>query len=276
LNLYMQGVDPGLDFSNIEDIRETYERCTRMDVSVRHPYAGELVFTAFSGSHQDAINKGMKAMEGSNSGLWEVPYLPVDPHDVGRSYEAVIRVNSQSGKGGVAFVLERDFGLSLPRWLQVELAQEVQKHSEKQGGEVDSDTINRIFRDRFVVDSNPVALTGYQLDRSGGRDAITVHITDRGVKRSLQGSGEGALSAFVDALTRNNQRRIAVVDYNEHAIGEGTNAEAVTYVQLNIDGQRVSGVAIDRDVVSASMKAVLSAWNRSILQAEGEPRQKVA
>ena len=152
----------------------------------------------------------------------------------------------------------------------------MQKYSEQRGGEVDSDTINDIFRARFVADSDPVALTGYQLDRSGGHDAITVHITDRGAKRSLQGSGEGALSAFVDALTRNNQRRIAVVDYTEHAIGEGTDAEAVTYVQLNIDGQRISGVAMDRDVVSASMKAVLSAWNRSLLQAEEGRQQKVA
>ena len=180
-----------------------------------------------------------------------------------------IRVNSQSGKGGVAFVLERDFGLSLPRWMQVELAQVVQKASEASGGEVDSATIHRLFTENFIADSDPMSLTGYQLDRNTGHDAINAHVVERGVKHTLHGEGEGALSAFVDCLVRHGRNRIAVVDYSEHAIGAGTNAEAIAYVQLNIDGQRVSGVARDHDTVSASMKAVLSAWNRT-RQADGQ------
>ena len=272
MNLYSQGVDPELDLSNPDEIIQVVTECTDIPLHPRHPWLGELVYTAFSGSHQDAIKKCLHIQKPDQP--WQVAYLPIDPKDLGRNYQEVIRVNSQSGKGGVAFVLERDYGLILPRWLQVELAQEVQKHSEVHGGEVDGATIHRIFKERFIADNAPLALSGYQLDRSAGHDAIKVHLSESGTKRTLQGEGEGALSAFVDALMRHGGRRIAVVDYSEHAIGAGTNAEAVTYVQLNIDGQRVAGVALDQDVVSASMKAVLSAWNR--MQAEAAQRQKVA
>jgi 2-isopropylmalate synthase len=274
MNLYSQGVDPKLDLSQPDEIIQVVSECTDIPLHPRHPWLGELVYTAFSGSHQDAIRKCLQVQQPEEP--WQVAYLPIDPRDLGRDYQEVVRINSQSGKGGVAFVLERDYGLALPRWLQVELAQSVQKVSEEQGGEVDSAAIHDIFRRRFIADSDPVALAGYQLDRSGGRDSIDVHITERGAKRTLHGEGEGALSAFVDALIRHGRSRIAVVDYSEHAIGAGTDAEAVTYVQLNIDGQRFAGVAIDRDVVSASMKAVLSAWNRARLQALPDAVQKVA
>ena len=274
MNLYSQGVDPELDLSNPDEIIQVVTECTDIPLHPRHPWLGELVYTAFSGSHQDAIKKCLHIQKPDQP--WQVAYLPIDPKDLGRNYQEVIRVNSQSGKGGVAFVLERDYGLILPRWLQVELAQEVQKHSEVHGGEVDGATIHRIFKERFIADNAPLALSGYQLDRSAGHDAIKVHLSESGTKRTLQGEGEGALSAFVDALMRHGGRRIAVVDYSEHAIGAGTNAEAVTYVQLNIDGQRVAGVALDQDVVSASMKAVLSAWNRAELEARQGGAQKVA
>ncbi len=265
MNLYSQGVDPKLDLSNPDELIQVATECTDIPLHPRHPWFGDLVYTAFSGSHQDAIRKCLMVQKPEDP--WQVAYLPIDPKDLGRDYQAVIRVNSQSGKGGVAFVLERDYGLVLPRWMQVELAQAVQKHSETQGGEVGSATIHDIFKQKFIADGAPVSLTGYQLDRSAGHDAINAHVVDSSTKHTLQGEGEGALSAFVDALTKHGKRRIAVVDYSEHAIGAGTNAEAVAYVLLNIDGQRVSGVALDHDTVSASMKAVLSAWNRTQLDA---------
>ncbi len=261
MNLYSQGVDPMLDLSNPDEIIQVVTECTDIPLHPRHPWLGDLVYTAFSGSHQDAIRKCLHLQQ--PGAPWEVAYLPIDPKDLGRDYQAVIRVNSQSGKGGVAFVLERDYGLSLPRWMQVELAQLVQKASEEAGGEVDSATIHKLFTGRFVADSDPVSLIGYQLERNTGHDAINAHVIDRGIKHTLHGEGEGALSAFVDGLMHHGNGKIAVVDYSEHAIGAGTNAEAIAYVQLNIDGQRVSGVALDHDTVSASMKAVLSAWNRT-------------
>jgi 2-isopropylmalate synthase len=272
MNLYSQGVDPKLDLSNPDEIIQVAGECTDIPLHPRHPWFGELVYTAFSGSHQDAIRKCLQQQKEGDP--WQVAYLPIDPKDLGRDYQAIIRVNSQSGKGGVAFVLERDFGLSLPRWLQVELAQVVQKASEAQGGEMAPASIHALFKETFIADAEPVSLTGYQLDRSAGHDAINAHIVERGMKQTLHGEGEGALSAFVDALMKHGRSRIAVVDYSEHAVTEGTNAEAVAYVQLNIDGRRASGVAFDHDTVSASMKAVLSAWNRTQIAAARE--QKVA
>jgi 2-isopropylmalate synthase len=261
MNLYSQGIDPKLDLSNPDEIIQVAAECTNIPLHPRHPWFGELVYTAFSGSHQDAIRKCLQQQKADEP--WSVAYLPIDPKDLGRDYQAIIRVNSQSGKGGVAFVLERDLGLVLPRWLQVELAQEVQKASEQKGGEMEPAAIHAIFRECFIADKEPVSLSGYQLDRSAGHDVINAHIVERGAMLTLHGEGEGGLSAFVDALTKHGKSRIAVVDYSEHAVGTGTNAEAVAYVQLNIDGRRVSGVALDHDTVSASMRAVLSAWNRT-------------
>jgi 2-isopropylmalate synthase len=261
MNLYRQGVDPELDLSNPDEIIQVVGECTRIPLHPRHPWLGELVYTAFSGSHPDAIRKCLQKQQADQP--WQVAYLPIDPKDLGRDYQAVIRVNSQSGKGGVAFVLERDYGLVLPRWLQVELAQRVQAESERRGGEIGGAEIHALFRAAFVADRHPLALTGYRLDRQRGRDTIEACVMDDGVEKPIAGTGEGALSAFIDALMRHGGRQIHVVDYNEHAIGAGTGAEAVAYVQLNIDGQRVAGVAMDHDTVSASLKAVLSACNRA-------------
>jgi 2-isopropylmalate synthase len=262
MNLYSQGVDPELDISNPDEIIQVVGECTSIALHPRHPWVGELVYTAFSGSHQDAIRKCLHKQQPDEH--WQVAYLPIDPKDIGRDYQAVIRVNSQSGKGGVAFVLERDYGLILPRWMQVDLAQLVQKESEQRSGEINSATIHAIFVQRFVADKSPVSLNGYKLERADGQDLIQANIVENASESTLHGSGEGALSAFIDGWINRSGQQISVVDYNEHAIGSGTNAEAVAYVQLNINGQRVSGVAFDHDTVSASLKAVISSLNRSL------------
>ena len=261
MNLYSQGIDPKLDISNPDEIIQVVGECTSIPLHPRHPWVGEMVYTAFSGSHQDAIRKCLQKQQPDEH--WQVAYLPIDPKDIGRDYQAVIRVNSQSGKGGVAFVLERDYGLSLPRWMQVELAQLVQKESEARSGEISSETIHAIFMKQFVVDNKPLSLGDYKIERAEGQDLMQAKLTENGHAITLHGSGEGALSAFIDGWIKHAGQQISVVDYNEHAIGAGTNAEAVAYVQLNINGQRVSGVAFDHDTVSASLKAVLSALNRS-------------
>lgn len=260
MNLYSQGVDPELDLSNPDEIIQVATECTGIPVHPRHPWLGELVYTAFSGSHQDAISKCLRVQQPDEP--WQVAYLPIDPKDLGRDYQAVIRVNSQSGKGGVSFVLERDHGLSLPRWIQVELAQIVQSASEESAGEIESDEIRELFLEHFVADLEPVQLMGYKLNRNG-RDAIEATVLEEGAKCVLHGEGEGAISAFVDGWMRHSGQTVSVVDYTEHAIGEGTDAEAAAYVQLNIDGLRVSGAAMDHDTVSASLKAILSALNRA-------------
>ncbi|MET0081461.1 MAG: 2-isopropylmalate synthase [Sedimenticola sp.] len=262
MNLYSQGVDPALDLANPDEIIQVVTECTGIPVHPRHPWVGELVYTAFSGSHQDAIRKCLHQQQPDEP--WQVAYLPIDPKDLGRDYQAVIRVNSQSGKGGVAFVLERDYGLNLPRWMQVELAQIVQAASEQQAGEIDSETIRDLFVENFVADRAPVELGGYRLDRES-HDVIEASVIIDGREQTIRGEGEGAISAFVDAWTRTSGQDLNVVDYSEHAIGEGTDAEAVAYVQINIDGRRVSGVSFDHDTVSASLKAVLSALNRAQL-----------
>ncbi|HEY0720854.1 MAG TPA: 2-isopropylmalate synthase [Gammaproteobacteria bacterium] len=265
MNLYSQGIDPKLDLSNPDEIIQVYTSCTGLPVHPRHPWIGELVYTAFSGSHQDAIRKCLHKQQTDEP--WQVAYLPIDPRDLGRDYQEVIRVNSQSGKGGVAFVLERDHGLTLPRWMQVELAQVVQRESEQRGGEVDSATIHQLFLDHFVADATPLRLEGYQLTRSTGEDRIEARLVQNNHEIVLRGSGEGAISAFVDGWIRHSGQQVSVVDYSEHALSEGTGAEAVSYVQLNIDGVRSGGAAFDHDTVSASLKALLSALNRVQLMA---------
>jgi 2-isopropylmalate synthase len=260
MNLYSQGIDPHLDLSAPDEIIETYTRCTGLPVHPRHPWVGELVYTAFSGSHQDAIHKCLQKQQPDEP--WQVAYLPIDPKDLGRDYQAVVRVNSQSGKGGVAFVMERDFGMMLPRWMQVELAQLVQRKSEEQGGEMGAEMIYQLFQEHFMADAQDRHISGYQLTRNGGSDVIEARISDGRVEQVLRGEGEGAMSAFVDAWQRHSGLNITVVDYSEHAIGKGTDAEAVAYVQLNIDGHRIGGAATDHDTVSASLMAVVSALSR--------------
>ena len=260
MNLYSQGIDPQLDLSNPDEMISIYKECTGLPVHPRHPWVGELVYTAFSGSHQDAIRKCLVQQQEDQP--WDVAYLPIDPTDLGRDYQEVIRVNSQSGKGGVAFVLERDHGLVLPRWMQVELAQQVQRLSEQRAGEVSSKAIHELFIKHFVADHAPVELRGYQLGREG-HDEITVEMVIDGKQHRLQGKGEGAVSAFLDAWMQHSGQQVSVVDYAEHALGEGSDAEAVAYMLVNINGARVGGAAFSHDTVTASLRAILSAINRS-------------
>jgi len=264
MNLYSQGVDPGLDLSRPDEIIAVTEECTGIPCHPRHPWVGELVYTAFSGSHQDAINKSLRHQRAEHNREfgWQVAYLPIDPEDIGRSYEAVIRVNSQSGKGGIAFVLEREFGLSLPRWMQQELARAVQQVSEEQGGVIDAAQIRDLFRARFVRDRGSARLLGYRLNRNG-HDHIEARIVHDGREQRIEGEGDGAIAAFADAWTRFSGQPVDVVDYREHAIGAGTDAEAAAYVQLQVGGAQIAGAAIDTDTVGASLKAVLSALNRA-------------
>jgi 2-isopropylmalate synthase len=273
MNLYSQGIDPQLDLSDPDRIIQTYTRCTGLPVHPRHPWVGELVYTAFSGSHQDAIRKCLQQQRPDEP--WQVAYLPIDPADIGRDYQAVVRVNSQSGKGGVAFVLERDYGLSLPRWMQVELAQLVQRESEARGGEIDSQTIRRLFMDNFVATNGNPGLNGYRLDRSGGIDVIEARILEANVETLIHGQGEGALAAFIDAWQSHSGQQVVVIDYSEHAIGPGTDAEAAAYVQLNIDGRRVSGAALDQDTLSASLLAVMAALNRAVRSSPWEGGERM-
>jgi 2-isopropylmalate synthase len=262
MNLYSQGVDPRLDLSNPDRIIDVTEQCTGIACHPRHPWVGELVYTAFSGSHQDAIGKSLRHQRADAEQPWQVAYLPIDPADLGRSYEAVIRVNSQSGKGGIAFVLERDFGLNLPRWMQQALAPIVQQESERRGGVIDAARIHALFREHFVRDQAPARLTGYRLNRNG-HDGIEARIRIDGAEQRITGNGDGTIAAFADAWKRAFGTAVNVLDYQEHAIGAGTDAEAAAYVLLDVDGRQVPGAALDTDTLGASLKAVLSALNRA-------------
>jgi len=278
LNLFSQGIDPELDFSDIDHIRRTVERCNQLPVHERHPYGGDLVFTAFSGSHQDAIKKGLTAMEANAARqhkavddlVWAVPYLPIDPKDVGRSYEAIIRVNSQSGKGGISYLMKSEKDLDLPRRLQIEFSQVVQRHTDEHGSEVTADDLWRIFNDEYL----PVE-PGGPLDPWGrfklrgtratsvedGPDTLTVDLLDRGEPRTLEGSGNGPVAAFVDAV-KHVGVDIAVLDYAEHALSSGGDATAAAYVECAIGDQILWGVGIDPSITTASLKAIISAVNR--------------
>ncbi len=266
MNLYSQGIDPELDLSNPAEIIQVTTETTQLPVHPRHPWLGELVYTAFSGSHQDAIRKSLQQQQENEP--WQVAYLPIDPRDLGRNYQAVIRVNSQSGKGGIAFVLERDFGLILPRWMQTELATHVQQVSDQQTGEINSQAIYDLFLKHFVCDKSPAALVAHKLHhRSNHSDSIEVQMTNANQLIQLSGNGQGALSAFVNALIKETGQQIRVIDYSEHALEEGTNAAAAAYVLLDIDGQTIAGAAIDNDTVSASLKAVISGINQTAIKA---------
>lgn len=260
MNLYSQGVDPMLDLSNPDEIITVYTECTRLPVHPRHPWIGELVYTAFSGSHQDAIKKCLHVQ--SEEEHWQVAYLPIDPQDIGRDYQAVIRVNSQSGKGGMAFVLERDFGIHLPRWMQTELAPVVQKATEAAGTELSSQTIFDLLKDNFIVDQAPISLKGYQIERDG-HEIVHAKLVIDGQEVEVNGSGEGVVSAFLDAWAKQSGQQVNVIDYSEHAIGEGTAAEAAAYYLINVDGARVGGMALDNDSLGASLRALISAINRA-------------
>ena len=265
---FTQGVDPKLDFSDIYEVMRTVEHCNQLPVHPRHPYAGELVFTAFSGSHQDAIKKGFAAMRKSNSPQWEVPYLPIDPADLGRTYEAVIRVNSQSGKGGVAFILERDHGLELPRRMQMEFSQVVQQISESTGKEVDSNTIREAFDSTFLNAIEPLSFINHSSVQDESDDALrtlTATISYNGERRQISGQGNGPIDAFVDAIKSCFSVDFRVVDYHQHATGAGADAQSACYFEIQAGkGATRYGAALHSNIVSASLMAVCSAFNRAV------------
>lgn len=268
LNLYTQGVDPGLDFSDIYDVMRTVEHCNQLPVHPRHPYAGELVFTAFSGSHQDAIKKGFAAMRKSNNPTWEVPYLPIDPADLGRTYEAVIRVNSQSGKGGVAFILERDHGLELPRRMQMEFSQVVQSISEQSGKEVDSITIREAFDQTFLCATTPLEFVRHSSVQNPKDETVrtlTASVRINGEEHEISGEGNGPIDAFVQAIKTRLKVDFRVVDYHQHATGTGADAQSACYFEIQAGkGATRYGAALNSNIVSASLMAVCSAFNRAV------------
>jgi 2-isopropylmalate synthase len=266
LNLYTQGVDPGLNFSDINEAIECAEFCNRIPVHPRQPYAGQMVFTAFSGSHQDAIKKGLAAQPAD--GLWEVPYLPIDPKDLGRTYEAVIRVNSQSGKGGVAFLLERDYGIRLPRTLQIEFSRVIQLISDSTGGEVTSAEIWTAFKAEYIDQQSPFAHRGHRDDSSEDSDRLTATVTEGGVDHIISGVGNGPIEAFIDGFRREFGIDVRIADYEEHAIGSGADAAAVCFVEAQMgDARPVFGVGMHGNIVTASLNAIISAVNRATRRA---------
>lgn len=263
LNLHTQGVDPGLDFSDIDRVIQVAEACTKLPVHPRHPYSGELVFTAFSGSHQDAIKKGFAALKAQNEDRWEVPYLPIDPADLGRSYEAVIRINSQSGKGGVAYILERDHGLVLPRAMQVEFSRVVQEATDATSKEIPPDQIFELFRKTYLEQTGGIAFRDRRtLPAGDGRRKVTAEIEQGGATRSIEGEGNGPIDAYLAAIAAHKGVKLALTDYTEHTTGHGANAVAAAYVELETGGKRAYGAGLDADIVAASLKAVTSAVNR--------------
>ena len=257
MNLYAQGVDPELDFARMDEICTVARECTQLPVHPRHPYAGELVFTAFSGSHQDAIHKCLSKREENTA--WDVAYLPIDPADIGRTYQEVIRINSQSGKGGVAHVLRRDYGLELPRWLQVDFSAAVQDLAEDSEAEVSGEDILKLFSDTYLTTADRWRLGNYQLSRQNESDGLEVTLHGSQGDVALTGKGNGVVDAFVQAMEKLTGLHIVVVEYSEHTLGQSADAEAVCYVQLNIDGERPCGVGRSHDIVQASLSAILSA-----------------
>ena len=273
LNLLTQGIDPGIDFSDINEVIRTVEHCNQLPVHPRHPYGGDLVFTAFSGSHQDAIKKGLAARAqevARGNPVWDVPYLPIDPADVGRTYDAVIRVNSQSGKGGIAYLLERDHGLALPRLLQIEFSQVIQRITDASGKELSSAEIRAAFDREYAAATQPLTYLDHRAQHSvadGRVEHLTARLEVEGVETVLNGTGNGPVDAFVHALRESMGLDVHVQSYHEHATGGGEDATAVAYVQLRV-GQEVAvyGVGLDPNIVTATLKAVLSAVNRGIAQ----------
>ncbi|QGU03054.1 2-isopropylmalate synthase [Corynebacterium kalinowskii] len=258
LNMLTQGVDPQLDFSDIDLIRRTVEYCNQLRVPERHPYGGDLVFTAFSGSHQDAVNKGLDAMRASDSPVWEVPYLPIDPKDVGRSYEAVIRVNSQSGKGGVAYILKTDHGIDLPRALQVEFSSVVQAVTDAEGGEINSKAMWDIFATEYLDRADVLSLESVHLTDTG----VTATVLHDGESRTIEGVGNGPVAAFANAL-ESLGIDVEVQEYSQHARSAGDDAEAAAYVYASVGSTASWGVGVDSSITEASLKAIVSAVNRA-------------
>ncbi len=272
MNLFTQGIDPQIDFSDIDEIRRTVEYCNQLAVAERHPWGGDLVYTAFSGSHQDAINKGFDAMRAgaAEAGVevedfaWEVPYLPVDPKDIGRTYEAVIRVNSQSGKGGVAYIMKAEHQFDLPRRLQIEFSRAIQEVTDSEGGEVSPKEMRDVFETEYLTRETPLKLIRHRLTSDGeGTDEIIATVRVENDLHEISGSGNGPLAAFVDALAGIGFD-VRVLDYQEHAMSSGDDARAAAYVECTVEDKVLWGVGVDSSIVSASLKAVVSAINRAL------------
>jgi 2-isopropylmalate synthase len=268
LNLFGQGIDPGVDFSDIDEGRRAVEYCNQLPVHPRHPYGGDLVYTAFSGSHQDAIKKGFEAMErdAAAAGVevdefrWEVPYLPIDPKDVGRGYEAVIRVNSQSGKGGTAYVLKHDYHLDLPRRMQIEFARVVQEVADADGGEIAPGRIWELYRDTYLEGVSPLRLLTYSVT-SAGSEQLTADVEWEGARQTISGEGNGPIAAFVHALASLDVDA-RVLDYHEHATSTGEEAQAAAYVEVAVEGQVLWGCGVHPSITTASLYAIVSSINR--------------
>ena len=271
LNMFTQGVDPNLDLSRINRVINVYERCTKMKVHPRHPYAGELVYTAFSGSHQDAINKGMSAVELTESGLWEVPYLPIDPQDVGRTYESIIRINSQSGKGGVAYIMDHEFGFKLPKEMQPGFGRVIQEVTDAHGDELSPEMIFHTFEREYLHNPNGFHLKSFNVlkrhfdrDEEASQAEIEAVVVVRGEERTVHAVGNGPLDAFCAALREGLGLRFALHAYHEHALTRGSGAKAVSYIEiLDADEESWWGAGVDTDIIVASIKSLLSALNRS-------------
>ena len=268
MNMFSQGVDPHLDFSKIDNLRRTAEYCNQLPVHPRHPYAGDLVYTAFSGSHQDAIKKGMGALKTSNSELWEVPYLPIDPADVGRDYEAIIRINSQSGKGGIAYILQESFSLNLPRRLQSEFSQVVQRVTDDTGMEISPNDLWDAFTREYLERTVPFEIVDHQTmpdTHASERRILTATLNHNGERQIVTGTGNGPIDAFTDAIRKHYGLGLTVIDYVEHSTGFGADATAIAYVEIANDaGKSLFGVGMHSNIVMASLKAVMSGVNRHV------------
>ena len=271
LNLFTQGVDPALDLSELDEARAIVELCNELPVHPRHPYVGELVYTAFSGSHQDAIKKGMDAQERAGAAVWDVPYLPIDPQDVGRDYEAIIRVNSQSGKGGVAYLMKAEHHLDLPRGLQVDFARKVQAITDVRGGELTGSELMEAFREHYLDVTAPYAIVSYTHESAEDGDRLTARVVVDGDEDEIVGEGNGPIAALVHGLEQRLGVEVDVRDYHEHAMSAGEDATAAAYVEVDVDEELVWGVGIHPSIVTASLRAVVNAVNRAqALRAAGE------
>jgi 2-isopropylmalate synthase len=271
LNLFSQGIDPGLDLSDLDRLRRTAEHCTRLDVDARHPYVGDLVYTAFSGSHQDAIKKGFEALhtkavaagrDPDDYDEWAVPYLPIDPKHVGRTYDAVIRVNSQSGKGGIAYIMSAEHGLELPRRFQIELSKTVQNITETSGTEITPDALWTTFCEEYLPNRAPVQLLAHTESTTAAETTIRADLLVDDEPRAVNGTGNGPIAAFVQALHHDLAIDLEVTDFAEHALSSGTNAQAAAYIEVRAEHGTTWGVGLDSNITTASLKAIVSALNR--------------
>lgn len=265
LNLYTQGIDPHIDFSNIDALVEMAEYCNKLPIHERHPYAGKLVYTAFSGSHQDAINKGLKASKKRTDGLWAVPYLPIDPQDVGRTFEAIIRINSQSGKGGVSYILETDYHIRMPKPMQVAFSKVVQTLSDTTGKEQTGAMLYQAFCDAYLEQKTPFVYVNHSATvHTDNTITLTIHITENGTPMTLTADGTGPIDALVSALNAHTGLSLSVTDYSQHTMGNGSSASAIAYVQMQNDTDTVFGAGTNNNITIASLHAILSAFNRVI------------